>query len=506
MTISKELEAQILRYYHVEKWRVGTIARQLNIHHSVVRRVLAEAGIPKANFSKRESIITPFLSFITETFKKFPKLTASRLYEMVRQRGYPGGLDHFRHSMALHRPRPCAEAYLRLRTLPGEQAQVDWSHFGYVEIGKARRPLMAFVMVLSYSRKIFLRFYLNQQISNFLRGHEAAFNEWKGLPRVCLYDNLRSAVLERQGDAIRFNPTLLEFAAHYRYEPRPVAVARGNEKGRVERAIRYCRENFFAARAWKDIDDLNNQAIEWCNGIAALRPCPEDKTLTVKEAFLEEQPKLLQLPDNPYPTHERQEVRIGKTPYARFDLNDYSVPYTQVRRTVIVCATLSTVSILDGVANLIAEHPRSYEKGKQIEDESHIADLATRKKQARQHRGQNRLTAAAPASQELLIQAAQRGYPIASIVVQLLKFLDDYGASELNTAIKAALSKDVPHPNAVRTMLEKQREERDLPPPIGIALPDDKRVRELVIRPHQLESYDQLNMDGETETGDSSCK
>jgi transposase len=127
MTISKELEAQILRYYHVEKWRVGTIARQLNIHHSVVRRVLAEAGIPKANFSKHESIITPFLSFITETFKKFPKLTASRLYEMVHQCGYPGGLDHFRHSMALHRPRPCAEAYLRLRTLPGEQAQVDWS-------------------------------------------------------------------------------------------------------------------------------------------------------------------------------------------------------------------------------------------------------------------------------------------------------------------------------------------------------------------------------------------
>lgn len=421
-----------------------------------------QPGIPKTNFTKRESIITPFLSFITETFTKFPKLTASRLYEMVRQRGYSGGLDHFRHSMMLHRPRPSAEAYLRLRTLPGEQAQVDWGHFGYVEIGKARRPLMAFVMVLSYSRKIFLRFYLNQQISNFLRGHEAAFNAWKGLPRVCLYDNLKSAVLERQGDAIRFNPMLMEFAAHYRYEPRPVAVARGNEKGRVERAIRYVRDNFFAARTWKDIDDLNNQAIEWCNGIAAERPCPEDKALSVQEVFLEEQLKLLQLPDNPYPTDERQEVRIGKTPYARFDLNDYSIPHTHVRRTVTVCATLSTVSILDGVANLIAEHPRSFEKGKQIEDKSHIADLVARKKQARQHRGQNRLTATAPASQELLIQAAERGYNIGSIVVQLLKFLDDYGASELNTAIKIALSNGVPHPNAVRTTLEKQREERDL--------------------------------------------
>ena len=492
MTISNEIEAQILRYYHVEKWRVGTIARQLNIHHSVVRRVLAASGIPKANFIKRESLITPFLSFITETLKAYPTLTASRLYDMVRQRGYAGGVDHFRHLIGLYRPRPPAEAYLRLRTLPGEQAQVDWGHFGHIEIGKAKRPLMAFVMVLSYSRKIFLRFYLNQQTANFLRGHEAAFTEWSGNPRVCLYDNLKAAVLERRGDAIRFNPVLLEFAAHYRYEPRPVAVARGNEKGRVERAIRYVRDNFFAARTFKNIDDLNHQAIEWCNGASSERPCPEDKAISVQEAFLQEQSKLLKLPDNPYPTNEREEVTINKTPYARFDLNDYSVPHTHVRRIVTVCATLSTVSILDGVANLIAEHPRSFDKGKQIEDASHVADLVAHKREARQHRGQDRLQAAAPISQMLLIQAAERGYNIGSIVSQLLQFLDNYGASDLNTAIENALSKGVPHPNAVRISLEKQREDRNLPPPVSVTLPDDKRVRELVIRPHQLESYDQL--------------
>ena len=492
MAISNDIEAKILRYYHVEKWRVGTIARQLQVHHSVVKRVLSETGVSKATFSKQKSLITPYLSFITETLTTYPKLTAARLYEMVRSRGYPGGMDHFRHTIALYRPRPPAEAYLRLRTLPGEQAQVDWGHFSYIEIGKAKRPLMAFVMVLSYSRKLFLRFYLDQQTANFLRGHEAAFEAFLGVPRVCLYDNLRSAVLERQGDAIRFNPILLEFAAHYRYEPRPVAVARGNEKGRVERAIRYVRDNFFAARTWKNIDDLNEQASEWCHGIAAERPCPEDRTLSVKEAFLEEQPKLLALPDNPYPTNEREEVKIGKTPYARFDLNDYSLPHTHVRRTVIICATLATVSILDGVANLIAEHPRSFDKGQQIEEAAHIADLAASKKQARKHRGQDRLRTTAPTSQALLIQAAERGYNMGSIVSQLLQLLDDYGATELDAAIGIALSNGVPHPNAVRISLEKRREEHQLPPPIGVTLPDDKRVRELVIRPHRLESYDQL--------------
>ena len=91
-------------------------------------------------------------------------------------------------------------------------------------------------------------------------------------------------MLERHGDAIRFNPTLLDFAGHYRYEPRPVAVARGNEKGRVERAIRFVRDAFFAARPFTDLDDLNAQADAWCRGQAADRRCPEDHTRSVAEA------------------------------------------------------------------------------------------------------------------------------------------------------------------------------------------------------------------------------
>ena len=113
-------------------------------------------------------------------------------------------------------------------------------------------------------------------MESFLRGHVAAFTAWNGVPRVLLYDNLKSAVLERRGDAIRFHPTLLGFAGHYRYEPRPVAVARGNEKGRVERAIRYVRDAFFAARSFTDLDDLNAQAEAWCNGPAADRRCPDE--------------------------------------------------------------------------------------------------------------------------------------------------------------------------------------------------------------------------------------
>ncbi|MGH8578520.1 MAG: IS21 family transposase, partial [Gammaproteobacteria bacterium] len=211
--ISRALEAEILRLYHTEHWPIGTLATQLRLHHATVRRVLAQAGLPAAQETVRPSMVEPYLAFIVETLTKFPTLRASRLYQMVRERGYPGAADHFRTLVARLRPRPAGEAYLRLRTLPGEQGQVDWAHFGKLTVGRAVRPLMAFVMVLSYSRYLFLRFYLNAAINNFLRGHVEAFAFFNSVPRILLYDNLKSAVLERVGEAIRFHPTLLELAA-----------------------------------------------------------------------------------------------------------------------------------------------------------------------------------------------------------------------------------------------------------------------------------------------------
>jgi transposase len=501
LAISKELEAKILRYFHVEQWRVGTIARQLGIHHGTVDRVLSQAGMPKVERPHQPSLLDPYLPFVRETLTQFPRLTASRLYAMVRERGYPGGPDHFRHLIAHYRPRPQPEAYLRLRTLPGEQAQVDWGHFGQLKIGQATHALMAFVMVLSYSRQIFLRFYLDARMANFLRGHVAAFQAWNGLPRVLLYDNLKSAVLERQGEAIRFHPTLLALAAHYRFEPRPVAVARGNEKGRVERAIRYIRDNFFAARRWMDLADLNAQAEAWCAGQAADRPCPEDRSRSVRQVFEQERPQLLALPDNPFPTDEQTALSVGKTPYVRFERNDYSVPPAYTRRTLTVIANPTQVRILDGLEE-IARHPRNYDQGQQIERPEHLAQLTEFKRQARRHRGQDRLSQAAPNSRELLTQAAVRGDNLGSITAALLRLLDRYGAVELQAAIAEALRREVPHPNAVRLSLERRREQREQAPPLAITLPNDPRVRNLVVRSHDLNDYDPLADPQETEDDD----
>jgi hypothetical protein len=226
-------------------------------------------------------------------------------------------------------------------------------------------------------------------------------------------------------------------------------------------------------------------------GQAAERRCPEDSTLSVGEAFAQEQPRLLALPDNPFPTDERVAVKAGKTPYVRFDLNDYSIPHTHVRRDLTVLADPDRVRVLDGQA-VVACHVRSYDRRAQIEEPGHIQQLVEQKHQASQHRSTDRLAQAAPASRWLLTQAAERGDRLGSLIRQLLGLLDRYGAEELQAAIEEALRRGVPHPNAVRLALEQRREARQRPPPIVVPLSPNAQQREVIVQPHRLDGYDQL--------------
>jgi transposase len=495
--IGKDKEAEIIRLFHGEKWLVGTIASQLGVHHSTVSRVLEQSGAKQEDVHPRASIADTYVPFVIQTLEKYPGLCASRLFAMVKERGYAGGPDHFRKIVARHRPRKPAEAYQRLSTLPGEQGQVDWAHFGKIQIGSATRALYAFVMVLAWSREIFLRFYLSSRMGSFLAGHVAAFEHFRGVPRVLLYDNLKSAVLERVGSAIRFHPTLLELSRHYRFEPRPVAPARGNEKGRVERAIRYIRTSFFAARTFDDIVHLNHQAVEWMATTADDRLWQEDRGRTVRQAFEQETALLLPLPDDAFPAVEREDVEIGKTPYARFDGNDYSVPADYTRRTLVVVATEDTIELSDG-QHVVAAHVRSWDRGRQIEDPAHVAALIERKALARRHRGLNRLTQAAPSSRRFIEMAAAQGHNLGSTTARLLALLDAHTAEQVDAAIAEAVEHETIHLGAVRQLLDRNRAARGKPPPIAMRVTNE-RYAGLTIRPAKLATYDTLIQENDDE-------
>jgi transposase len=369
--ISPELRARIRRLFFAEHWKMGTIAAELGVHRDTVALAIEPERFTNVAFRASVALLDPYKDFVRATLEQPPRLRATRLLQMIQGRGYAGSVWPLRHFVRDVRPGGSHEAFFRLSMLPGEQGQVDWGSFGSITLGKSRRWLSCFVMALSFSRALYARFVLDQTLESFLRCHHAAFVAFQGIPRGLLYDNLKSVVLERVGDVIRFNPRFLEFAGHYHFAPRPVARARGNEKGRVERAIRYLRDSFFAARTFHSLDDLNAQLDDWIERVADARLVPGDPDKrTVAAALAEERPRLLPLPLHPFDCDAFHTLRSGKTPYLRFDGNDYSIPPALVRKPLRLVASDRLVRVLDGEEE-VASHERSWERGRQIEDSSH---------------------------------------------------------------------------------------------------------------------------------------
>ena len=209
-------------------------------------------------------------------------------------------------------------------------------------VGRARRALSCFVMTLSYSRALYLEFFFDQTMENFLRGHVHAFQAWPGQPRVILYDNLKSAVLERRGNQILFHPRLIELSAHYHFAPRPCQVRAGNQKGRVERAIRYVRDSFWAGRTFTTLAECNRQALLWRDQVAHQRRWPGGDTARSPRSSPKNSPVCCLLPLHPFSTDRIEAVRSRKTIYVRFDLNDYSIPPEAVGRQLTLVASDTT--------------------------------------------------------------------------------------------------------------------------------------------------------------------
>ncbi len=488
--IADELIAKIRRFHYAEHWKLGTIAAELDLSWDTVRRCI-NVVIPAKTVRKLPTLTDPYLEFIRSTLERHPRLRATRLHQMLQPRGYSGSVVQLRRVVARLRP-PRREAFLRLHLLPGEQAQVDWAHFGKIRVGRADRNLSAFVMVLSWSRAIFLEFFLDQTLESFLRGHVRAFDDFSGVPRVLLYDNLKAAVLERTSGAIRFHPRLIDLASHYHFDPKPCRPARGNEKGRVERAIGYVRTSFFEARHFRSLADLNTQAREWRDRVAHARRWVQDDRRTIAEVFAEERDRLLSRPAHPFESDLVRATHSGKTPYVRFDLNDYSIPPETVGKTLTLVASDSLVRLFDGNRE-VARHPRSWDRHEVVENPAHVQALVESKRQAAHSVSPDRLRAAVAEIDSFLAAALERGESMHKTRRDLVTLLDDHGPKALREAISAALAQGTPRASSVAFLLEKQRRADGRRPPSPVSLSRRPDLADLVIEPNNLEVYDELS-------------
>jgi transposase len=489
--ISPEQRAEIRRLFFAEHHTVGAIATALGVHRDTVERAIDKESFVTRSAVVRRRGIDAYLPVVRDVFERVPTIRATRLVEILRDRGYKGGVHQVRAALRELRSCRLPAAYLRVVVHPGEQAQCDWGHFGVMAVGAAKRKLSCFVMVLSYSRRLYAVFTFDQTLESFLRGHVAAFRTFGGVPRVILYDNLKAAVLERSGRAVRFNPALLELAGHYHFRPEPCNPARGNEKGRVERAIGYLRTSFFPGRRFKDLADANAQLAAWLEKTANVRPWPQDRQKSVDEAFAEETSRLLPLPEHDADCWHVRVARSDKTAYVRFDLNDYSIPHDLCRKPLTLMASDKEVRLLDG-SREVARHLRSFGQGERIEDEAHVEALLQAKKAAMPQRRRETLALQIPEAAALIEMLVERGEPLHGHLRRIYDLIDSYGLAVVATAIKEAVALGTPRSESVGHIIHRRETARRAPPVIPISLPDKDGVRDLVVRQHRLEQYDAL--------------
>lgn len=486
--LTPEMLAEVVRLHYAEHWKVGTIAAQLGLHADVVRRVLG-IGLPRAAAAPpRPRLVDPYRDFIDETLTRYPSLRATRLYDMLRERGFAGAVRTLRYYVATVRPRRRREVFLRTEPLPGEQSQVDWAYVGKLPVPGGERSLWLFVLVLSHSRALFGEFVLDLSVHALCRSLVRAAVALGGITRQWLFDNPKTVVLERVGEAVRFHPVLLDLCARMRAQPRLCAVRRPQHKGKVERAIRYLRERFLAGRTITSVADGNQQLGRFLAEVALSRPHPVLTPRSVADVFAAEQTRLLPLPDTLPLTDLVMPSSVDSQAFVRLDTNRYSVPPDYAGRTLTLVANDLELRLLDGSTE-VARHPRCYGRRQVIELPEHRAEIVAKRRAAADLKGRDRLLAVAPAFATVLERWALSGRSLAIQVTRAIKLLDLYGQSTFATAVAEVAARGLADVSALAVACDRLRRDRQRPLPVDIALPPHVVDREVI--PHDLETYDE---------------
>jgi len=344
---------------HREGLTVSAIARQLELDRKTVRKYIERGLEPPAYGPRRPRSrrLEPFEAYLRQRVAAYPGLTRSRLLREIRERGYHGGYTAVTDFLREVRPAPSPSFEVRFETPPGHQGQVDFAQFQLVFTDEPRvtRIVWLFSLVLGYSRLIWARFVMHQDLQTVLRCHLAAFAALGGAPQEILYDRMKTAVTgeDDQGHIV-YNRALVDFARHHGFHPRACRPYRAKTKGKVERPFRYIREDFFLARSFHNLDDLNRQLAHWLTTVANPRLHATTQRV-VNETFAEERPLLKPLPLVPFNAVLKLERRVSHEGMVSVGGNLYSVPDATRRRVVEVHTLADEIRIFED-GRLIAAH------------------------------------------------------------------------------------------------------------------------------------------------------
>jgi transposase len=426
---------QIKDLHQNQGLNAAQIAATLALDPRTVAHWLARDRYRPRKQSKRRSKLDPFKHDIVRMLEKYP-YSAAQVFQRITEQGFDGGYSILKDYVRTVRPRR-QPAFLKLAFAPGECAQVDWGSFGSVKVGQTSRRLSFFVMVLCYSRMMYVEFTVSQTMEHFLACHQHAFEAFGGVTKNVMVDNLKSAVLRRAlGQAPVLNPKYLDFANHTGFTIVPCGVGKGNEKGRVENAVGYVKKNFLAGLDLPDFSALAPAAKHWLGTVANVRLHGETRQKPL-EVWQKEKPYLSPLPTNPFDIATVSQVRASRQFRITLDTNRYSVPAHYAGQTLTLKTYPDRLCVYTE-DKLIARHTRRYDRFLDIEHPDHPKPLLEQRKKARDQKIFMRFLALSPQAEAYYRELEQRRLGPHHHVRKIVALSDIYGIEAVARAMQDA--------------------------------------------------------------------
>jgi transposase len=482
--IDYETFVKIKVYKDQHDLKCSQIARELNLDYRTVEKWLDKKHYQQRKSARRASKLDPFKGQILRMLETHP-YSAVQILQRIREDNFDGGYSIVKEYVRKVRP-PKIKAFLKLSFAPGECAQVDWGSYGSVAVGETRRRLSFFVMVLCYSRMMYVEFTVSQTMEHFLGCHQNAFEWFGAVPGKVMVDNLKSAVLKRiVGKDPVFNPKYLDFANHHGFTIVPCAVGKGNEKGRVESGVGYVKKNFLSGLDIPDFNALNPAVIHWLNTVANVRRHGQTGKRPV-DRFQRERQAMIKLPSHAYDIATIDQVRASRQFRVAVDGNRYSVPAEYAGALLTLKAYPDRICIYHR-EKMIARHVRTYDRQQDIELPDHPKALLAQRRKARDQKIFMRFLSLSNKADDYYRQLEQRRMNPLHHIRQIVALSEIYGDQAVQRAIQDAFAFQAFSCEYIANLLEQRA--RVLPEPGALHLTRRQDLLEITVEKPDMEIY-----------------
>jgi transposase len=479
---------RIRHAYLVRKLTFSQIAAELDIDPETAAKWARLEHYPKPHRERKPSKLDPYKIAIRKWLEEHPYSAVQIHQRLRREYEYPGGYSILKEYIGLVRPNR-KPAYLTLVFGPGECAQIDWGSYGSIQIGNERRKLSFFVMVLCYSRMIYVEFSLGQKLEHFLSAHHNALCYFGSVPEKFMIDNLKTGVIRHSlGQPALFNPRYLDFAAQCGAVPVACNVRKGNEKGRVETGVDYVKKNFLKGLTLPPgLDALNAAARDWMETIANCRIHGETKKRPC-DLFALEKPCMRPLPFAPPDLSVVRTARVTNRCRVHVETNKYSVPSLYASQLVDLRIYADRICIYHR-HKLIATHRRSYERNLDIEDPDHLKELLEQRKNAKEQQLLLNFYNLSPKAELFHHQLVAKTLNVRHHIRQILALVDSYGSEQIARLIEDAVELNACTSQCILNLLEQRHRFAQLQEPGPLHLTRSSDLLDIQLKPADLSIY-----------------